>query len=297
MNIVVYHQVRPGTDCPDGICAAWVASRKLEDYQLIGDSYLNNKDYEKPDYLLPFDPTGNDIIIVDFSYPKVILEQIADKANSLTVLDHHKNRMGNLASLSDRILGGYSADDCGATFAWKYFYPNEPMPWFLPHVKNRDIGSNGYYEGECFESEAVTIAISLRSRGLVGKDAFKVYEGLLNLASEDLITEEIKQELIERDRLAEEALSHYNGALLQVENYLVPYYHLINPEAHRHCSVIGSRAASRHQGAPFIAIVTDDPLKVSLRARKDSPVDLSALAESLGGGGHERAAGYTMKVR
>lgn len=297
MNIIVYHQIKPGLDCPDGICAAWVASRNLNDFQLIGDSYLNNDDYKNSDYQLPFDPTGNVVIIVDFSYPKNILEQITDKAEQLIVLDHHKTRMNNLASLSDRILGGYSADDCGATFAWKYFHPREPMPWFLPHVKNRDTGSNGYYEGETPESEAITTAISLRRKGLVGKEAFKVYEDLLDLTPEQVITEEIKQDLIERDRLAKEALSQYNGALLQVGDYLVPYYHLVNTNAHRHYSVIGSKAAQRHQEAPFIAIVTDDPLRVSLRARANAPVDLSILAESLGGGGHERAAGYTVKIK
>jgi len=49
--VVVYHQVKPGTDCPDGICAAWVVLKAIQEqgcnkFELVGDSYLNDKDFD-----------------------------------------------------------------------------------------------------------------------------------------------------------------------------------------------------------------------------------------------------------
>lgn len=292
-TIIVYHQTKPGVDCPDGICAAWVVSQKFPDFELVGDVYLNNEDYQKENYQLPFDPTGQDVVIVDFSYPKAILGRIADRANKLYVLDHHKTRMGDIESLSDRIRGGYDADECGATFAWKYFMGDRGMPWFLPHVRDRDIGTNGYYEGEIPHSEAINTAISARRKGLIGAEAFPVFDQLLKETPQDLINEGLPA-IEERNRLVEEALNQYNGAMLQVGEYLVPYYQIANPKAHRHYSVIGSAAARKHTEAPFIAIVTDDPTAISLRASKASSVDVGEIAKSLGGGGHARAAGYKL---
>lgn len=296
MAIIVYHQVKAGLDCPDGICAAWVAARAIDgEFELVGDSYLNNSEYESPDYNLPFDPRGKIVILVDFSYPKSVLEAISNSVEKLIVLDHHRSRLEDIKSLNDRILGGYSADDCGSTFAWKYFFPGEPEPWFLSHVKRRDIGTDGYYNGDCPDSEAINTAISSRRKGLVGKDSFPIFDQLLLEKEEDLISEG-KPEIEERDLLVEEALNQYNGAILQVGEYAVPYYQLANPKSHRHYSIIGSRAARLHKEAPFVAIVTDDPLKISLRASKDSPVDLSEIAKVLGGGGHAKAAGYTINA-
>lgn len=298
---IIYHQIKPGLDCPDGICAAWVVTRAVqgwgvvEEIEVIGDSYLNESEYGEG-YQLPFDPLDKDVIIVDFSYPRSIMEGIADRAKSLTVLDHHKSRMGDLQSLSDRIRGGYSADDCGATFAWNFFYPSEcypdkPMPWFLPHVRNRDIGAGGYYEGEIPNSEAINTAISSRRQGLKGIEAFRVFDQLMSETEEVLIAEGMPA-IKDRNKLVKEVLANYNGALLKVGEYLVPYYHITNYQAHRHYSIIGSVAARKHQESPFIAITTDDPLSISLRASKDSLVDVGEIAKSLGGGGHARAAGY-----
>jgi hypothetical protein len=168
------------------------------------------------------------------------------------------------------------------------------MPWFLPHIKNRDIGINGYYDGDIPRSEAVNTAISARRKGKTGIDALPVFDELLNQAEEDLYREGLSA-IEERDPLVAEALRQYNGAVLDVAGYVVPYYQLANPKAHKHYSVIGSVAARRHKEAPFVAIVCDNPLAISLRASSQSTVNVGEVAQSLGGGGQPRSAGYTIK--
>lgn len=309
-SIIVYHQAKKGTDCPDGIAAAWVTARYLrshltlpeklcslfgrKSFELIGEVYLNNKDYEKPDYKLPFDPTGRHVYIDDFSYPEKVLRAIADVALSLTVLDHHESRMNDIAALRDRILGGFSKDECGTSFAWKHFFPDEPVPWFVKHIRMRDIGANGYYQGLQPDSEKINAAISARRKGKQGEEAFKVFDDLMKL-SEDVLREEGKPLIEERDRTIEQALSQYNGALICVGEYIVPLYQLTDKKAHPYYSTIGNQAAIKHANFPFVAIVTDDPLSISLRGAEHCPVHLGELARSLGGGGHAKAAGYTLK--
>lgn len=294
-TIIVYHQVKPGVDCPDGICAAWVVARAIqESWELIGDSYLNNSEYELPEYQLPFNPAKKDVILVDFSYPKSILERIANEAYTLTILDHHKSRANDISSLSNRILGGYSADECGATFAWRHFHSSEPEPWFLRHVWRRDTGADGYYDGDCPTSEAIGAAMSKRRKFLLGQSAFKIFDNLLKCSENQIIDEGIG-EIEERDVLVKEALNQYNGAVINVAGYTVPYYQLANRDCHRFYSIVGARAARIHTQAPFVAITTDEPLKISLRASSASDIDLGVIAKSLGGGGHAKAAGYTIK--
>lgn len=298
--LIIYHQKNDKEDCPDGICSAWIAYRNISSYNLYdsievtGDYYLAEQDYLKDSYQFPFDVKDKDVILVDFAYPSHILEWLSIVTNSVLVIDHHKSRMNDLKDLSKYIQLSFSLTECGATLTWNYFYPNKPQPWFLPHVKNRDIGSNGYYEGNCSESEAVTIAIQHLTKGLVGKEAFKVYEYLLSVNKEEVVTEDIYKQLEERNEILQYELDKWDGELMKVGEYVVPIYRL-ESLAYAHYSLVGSKAAIEHKSLyPFVAIVCDNPKIISLRAAKDSLVDLSILSKSLGGGGHPRAAGYTI---
>lgn len=302
--IVVYHQVKPGTDCPDGICAAYIAAKALQEQgctevELVGDSYLNDKDYQQPEYVLPFDPVDRQVIIVDFSYPQQVLQVIASFASEVIVLDHHKSRGEFLLqmSLENIIKGGFEEEECGASFAWRYFFPDKPQPWFLPYVRQRDIGADGYYQGLIPESEAIGEAMSARRRGKTGIDAFPVFDELLNLSAAELIAEEMPK-ILERNKLIQEYLyqweSQWGGYLMYItiSGYSVPYFAL-PPHLFRYYSMVGAMAALRYSKQPFVAVVTDDPRKFSLRSRPDG-ADVSEIAKKLGGGGHKNAAGFSL---
>jgi len=288
-------------DCPDGICSAWIVYKALASFytevEVLGQSYLREEEYLSEDWELPFDPNGKDIVMVDFAYPVELLEGIAELANKLTVINHHKSRMDDLSEFSNSILNPsvkFDLNECGATLTWNHFFSNEPMPWFLQHVRNRDIGANGYFEGEARHSEEVTMAIQLGTQGLKGKEAFSIYDELVELSYEEVVTQDIMEALDNRDEIVDRALNNWDHSVLEVGSYTVPIYYL-KEEAWPHCSIVGSKAAKFHKHQyPFVALVCSDPLNISLRAALGSTVDLSTLAKSLGGGGHPRAAGYRL---
>lgn len=300
-TIIVYHQVKPGIDCPDGICAAWIAAEYCKvfghDYEVVGESYKKNEEYQN--YKFPFDTVDNDIILCDFSYPWKVMMWITNEANSLTVLDHHESQVDDISRLQDRIKGGYSAKDCGATFAWRYFFPNLEAPWFLEHVWKRDTGAEGYYDGDCPNSEAITTAMSARRKGLVGFQAFPIFNALEKATHEELIVEG-RELLKERDILVESEINNYfgdNGGYLDLTvgdiNYCVPCLTIKNPEADKHYSIIGSKLARIFEESPFVAVVTSsEPNKVSLRSHSKSEANCGAIARVFGGGGHKNAAGF-----
>lgn len=299
--VIVYHQVKPGVDCPDGICAAWIAARAFPGagIEVVGDSYLSESEYLTADgYALPFSPEGRKVILVDFSYPKKVLEQILETAESLTVLDHHKSRLPDVSALSPRILGGCDLAECGATCAWKFFFPGIPQPWFLKYVWQRDTGADGYYEGLIPESEAIASALSARRRGLVGEAAFQMFEDLLSDSPEQLLVEGLP-EIRRRDALVQAELQGWAGQTLLVGEQEVPWLVIQDPQCYKHLSVVGSRFAVRCEESPFVAVSTGedrDGFSVSLRRRREGNADLAAIAQQLGGGGHERAAGFRLPV-
>ena len=124
---IIYHQIKPGVNCPDGIAAAWVAKRKYPDAELIGCSYG-----EQVENINRFQR----LVIVDFSFPFQTLQAWEDQGFEITVIDHHKTAMADLSQFTGAI---FDMNESGATLTWKTFFPDEPMPAFLEYVKDRDL--------------------------------------------------------------------------------------------------------------------------------------------------------------
>lgn len=304
-NIIVYHSAKKGVDCPDGICAAWIAAKKLgyENVALFGDVYLNNKDYK--DFVIPFDYVDKNVIIVDFSYPAHVLEEIATKCKSLKVLDHHKGRKDNFASLdkfSDRVLGIYSPNeiDCGATIAWKHFFPEEEQPWFLPHVFYRDTGATGYYDGDNPESEAINAYIGNLRIGKKGKEAFEVFDLLLE-DDKDKAIKDGRLMLVERNTLCDSEIRYWHKfkKTISIDGYVVPFVKIINFDCNKYYSWVSVVLhKSLDDRPPFVVIQASNENEVyHLRKHSSSRFDCEILATSLGGGGHESAAGFTFGIK
>jgi oligoribonuclease NrnB/cAMP/cGMP phosphodiesterase (DHH superfamily) len=309
-TIIVYHQVKPGIDCPDAICACWIASRYFgyENVELIGEVYLNNSDYEN--YQLPFDPTGRDVFILDFCYPENVLKRIAGAANQLIILDHHKDKKPVIESInnfSDRVLGILkSATDCGATITWDYFYPGVPRPAFLKSVYSRDTGAYGYYTGDVPHLEAIANTISALRAGKKGKDAFIIFELLLKLESTDILEELGKPIISERDEMCEIEIENWRQSplFLNLSQFQdepnnkyqnVPFIKIKNPKLDKHYSIVGAKLAKHYKDFFVIVQPSTEEDSFSLRAHTDSTIDCSVIAKSCGGGGHAKAAGFTIK--
>ena len=260
---VLYH-----ANCDDGFGAAWVAWKEFGD----GASYLPVK-YNDP---LPDIPVGSKVFILDFSYSRDVLEELADRCR-VVLLDHHKTSQEDLKDLS---FASFDMDRSGAGMAWDYFNPLESRPPLINHIEDRDLWR--------FALDGTKLISSgLRSYPM----DFTVWDGLAydidELQKDGVAIERYIQRLVEN--LAEDARIETwpEGPVFvvnapgQLASELADY--LINAE--------------RYQGDQvfFVAAYKDmaDRRLWSLRSRGE--FDVSAVAKARGGGGHKNAAGFTEK--
>src|SRR5262245_33821041 len=81
--LCIYHG-----NCADGITAAWLVKHRVsQETEFFAAHYGEN----------PPDVRGRSVWIVDFSYPRKILEDMADAAYDMHVLDHHRTAQIDLA--------------------------------------------------------------------------------------------------------------------------------------------------------------------------------------------------------
>ena len=98
--LCIYHAF-----CADGFGAAWIVRRALGDgVEFHAASYGQE----------PPDVTGRDVLMVDFSYKRPVLVQMAAKAKSILILDHHKTAQADLVDLPDNVQTIFDMERSGA---------------------------------------------------------------------------------------------------------------------------------------------------------------------------------------
>lgn len=130
--------------CADGFTAAWAVWKTLGDCDFVAGVYG----------VAPPDVTGRDVIMVDFSYKRPALEQMAKAARSIIILDHHKTAAEDLAGLgyipeqyndfvetddpAARIGVVFDMERSGAQIAWDFFH-DAARPLLVEYVGDRDL--------------------------------------------------------------------------------------------------------------------------------------------------------------
>lgn len=261
-TFVLYHG-----SCADGFGAAWAA------WLALGDAAT----YIAVHYGHPV-PTavedGSDVLIVDFSYPRAVLEELRGRVRSLVVLDHHSTAKADLAGLD---YARFDTSMSGAVLTWRHFFPTQLVPELIRYLQDRDL-----WQWLLPESKEVSAALRLYPFD------FKVW---LELAENiDLLRQEGRVALRQVEQQARSLAS--KAVLRDVGGYTVP---VVN--ATTYISEVGHFLLELNPEAPFSASYFDgaDGLRHwSLRARKD--FDCSAVAKLFGGGGHPQASGFEETV-
>lgn len=280
MKYIIYHQIKDGVDCPDGIMAATIASLAMPDAHIIGDWYNSDNN---------FDFEGDEVTIVDFSYPAERLKEWEDLGAKMTVIDHHAPKFPELSGFSNAIL---DENECGATLAWDYFFPGQPRPPILFHVRRRDIGADSYYKdaNACLDSKAITAALSHNRQEASNPMAYlqSVLElddlSELRAQGKKIAADDERDAQLIAQRAYKICLPHPAGdgkvACWKVE--------LRSEKEDRLVSLIGA-AVTRSKGEGSICWIEPSDGSNSLRS---NGVDISGYAKQLGGGGHPFASGF-----
>lgn len=272
-DVVIWH----GPTCFDGHGAAWAIWQQWPDVEFIPAQYGDELPLERC--------AGKGVLIVDFSYPEGEMRRLAAEARWVVVLDHHKTAEADLRPLLAEgvVKGEFDMNRSGARMAWAYAWGVGNPPKLIQHIEDRDLWRFQLDGTREISAALGSIEMDFRSwtefaRRLeeYGGREKVLAEGAAILRTRD---KEIRQILDSSARLQEVA-----GVKVFVAN--VPY-HLASEAGH----LLG-------KARPFAAVYFDraDGMRQwSLRSSEEG-ADVSEIAKSFGGGGHQHAAGFSMPM-
>ncbi len=263
-------------NCADGFTAAWVVRKKMGDE---GFDFVAGV-YGQP----PPDVTGRDVIIVDFSYPRPVMEQIARDARSLLVLDHHKSAKEALAGFQEQfedtpfmdVTVVFDMERSGAGIAWDFFFPGQPRPRLVDRVEDRDLWRFKYPDTREIQAAIFSYPYTFENWDMLEEHA-------------ELFTERLETEGRAIERKHHKDITELCAVVtrtMEIGGHAVPVANL----PYTLSSDAGHLLADGH---PFAACYwdTQDGRVFSLRSRPGG-ADVSIIAMGYGGGGHANAAGF-----
>lgn len=228
--------------------------------------------YQEP----PPDVQGREVIMVDFSYKRDVLIDMASKATKILILDHHETAEQDLVNLPDNVSAIFNMNHSGCVITWNYFFPDKEPPTLFRHIEDRDLWR--------FNIEHTDeIATALSSYHL----DFAVWEKLLEQPTEILAQEGaviLRKQLKDIVEFIGTAAFRSTVASHEVPVLNAPYM-WASKAGHLMC-----------RGEKFAACYWDAPegRKFSLRSDENG-MNVAKIASMFGGGGHERAAGFTIR--
>ena len=292
-DICIYHD-----PCDDGFAAAWCVWKR---WGLI-DFRPANYGWKIPDH----DIDGKNILVVDFSFPPNIIEQMAERAKSIVILDHHKTAEADLSELHsvhgaqfdnvgrlfgrmtgtwrEKVLAEFDMERSGASLAWRFCFPNNTQPELIRHIEDRDL-----WKFDIPDTKAISLYLRSFDRTFEGWDL--IMDDFQNYR-EKVLSEARAVEMFSNRKVFEIADTATIEQFEGYEGVAVAY------APYTFVSEVGHELLRRHPTAPFAAIIVNahGGTTYSLRSTNDR-VDVSAVAKAKGGGGHRNAAGFQVASR
>ena len=269
---ILYH-----ANCPDGFGAAWSVWRKYGwgSTGIADIEYIPVQHGEVPPSLNP----KFKVYILDFSYDYDDMVELHRRhgGGNVILLDHHETAIEKVDGVPNCTI---DLDHSGAYLAWRHFHPNTEVPKLIQYVQDRDL-----WKWELDHSKAVSMYIHAREFDFEGWDG--IHEDL-ETKFDSVIGQGYAILAYQQTQVQRVASKAWTG---NIGGYDVP---VVNSSLFQ--SEIGHELLEKHSQAPFVGIYfeLDDKRIWSLRSRKDFSVN--KVAQSLGGGGHPQAAGFTERI-
>jgi len=262
--LCIYHG-----NCADGFGSAWVVRKQFGENNL--DFYPGI--YGDPP---PVDILGREIIIVDFSYSRKILLEMAQKAQSILIIDHHKTAQKELVDLPQNITTIFDMNHSGCILTWMHFYGEYCPPILMKYIEDRDLWRK---ELDC--SQEVSAALFSYPYD------FTVWDEFMQRITLDSLKEEgrhiLRKYFRDINALISDSVSTLNIAGYNVPTLNVPYT-FASDAGHIMC-----------EGHPFAAAYYVKSGKTFFSLRSDeNGIDVSKISEMFGGGGHKHASGFSL---
>ena len=293
--LVIYH-----ANCTDGFGAAFAAWKKLGD----DAEYMPQNYGEASPDMWAEKCRDRDVYILDFSFPKLVMEHIFKAASRVVWRDHHKtafemwcgkyergmqhDQIGDIGSCEIDIF--LDDNKSGALLAWEYFHPDTEVPMLIKHIDDRDR-----WQFKLEGSKELHAALasyrpwSFKRWDQLYEDEAWTYgmlkaEGAAILRAQD----QTVQQIVGHARKS--YIEHPHGG----DNDWVFVTGLaVNSPVHQ--SEVGHELANQ-SGTFGLAwyLAEDNTVRCSFRSNGD--YDVSAIARVFGGGGHRNAAGCEVSI-
>ncbi len=311
--LCIYHG-----NCADGFTAAWAVWKRF------GDTFDYHAGvYQQP----PPDTVGRDVVLVDFSYKREVMLQLAKRANGVLVLDHHKSAAEDLwpdgaiiaafggtgskyegglgwecflenigqdafeGCPSGRIYTVFDMERSGAGIAWDFFHPGDLRPLLVSYVEDRDLWRFKLPKSREVNAYVFAHAYDFKEWDYLN-DQMSNARGYTPVA--------IQGEAIEKKHHKDvaELVSALRREMV-IGGHWVPVanlpYTLTSDAGHLMCKPYASPNLQGEIVEPnFAACYWDTPKGRVFSLRSVGDFDVSAVAASYGGGGHKNASGFTL---
>jgi oligoribonuclease NrnB/cAMP/cGMP phosphodiesterase (DHH superfamily) len=275
--IVIYHK-----NCRDGFAAAWC----------FWTHFGNNYEYHAASYgTEPPDTYGRNVFLVDFCYGADVMDKMCMQARitetQIVVLDHHKS---SLEMLAEFIIPRYpqhvintefcTQEKSGAGIAWDFVSIGEPRPATIDYIEDRDLWKFVYAATRPFNA-----ALDLYPFD------FEIYENIMY--QENQLIEMINEgeTILKSNHKLMKELIRTSRRLMWIGGYPVWTINCPPMLASEACEIV-----YREDKHKFVASYfdTQDFRLFSLRSNASDPdsVDVAAIANMYGGGGHKHASGF-----
>lgn len=223
------------------------------------------------------------VYILDFSFPRPVMDSLLESVGYLVWLDHHKTafEMWNtpvgryVSSVPSEYTIVLDNDQSGAMLAWKYFQGGATAPRIISNIDDRDR-----WQWKLNWSAEIAAALQARQPMTVSEAA----DLIPDVAYPSLISEG-KSILKSAQALQRQVIQHSMPCVINGH-----HGYAVNSPVYP--SEIGNFLAKLSQTYTLVWYM-DDTGKVKCSLRSVPDFDVSEIAKSFGGGGHKNAAGFT----
>ena len=300
--LVIYH-----ANCADGFGAAFTAWLKFgneaEYLPMQYNEYLPSEAFLK-----------RDIYILDFSFERFIMDELFMTAENVVWLDHHKTAFQMwVGGKFDGTEGDHHQEDevryitlsqskSSALLAWEYFHPGIDIPMFIKYIDDYDrwqFKIEGTKEFNKALWSYVPWSFEQWNHKFSNTYDFLDKQHLMRNEGEAILRahEQNVQTVVEgatRACVIDLSETNYFDNQINVESACVIGL-AANCPPHL-ASDVGHTLATQ-SGTYGLLWFVDKEGKCKCSLRSNGDYDVSAIAKSFGGGGHNNAAGFEIDIQ
>ncbi len=263
-TVVLYHK-----NCADGFGAAWAAWKKLG----------HRADYMAVEHQEPPPPglVNKKIYLVDFSYSPSTTKKLLAENKQITALDHHVTAEEAIQLTDDY---RYDPTHSGAVISWQYFHPTKTVPSLLKYIEDRDLWRWALPHTKEINTALELTPFDFNKWNIIARDMERARSKKKYIATGAIL-------LQYRRALVDRLIAMASSVIFEDHTTFAVNTQLFHSE-------VGHALAKKLPPISITWYQEHNTKHYSLRS--DGTIDVAAIAQKYGGGGHKAAAGFSMSA-